>query len=407
MVLGAFEVSKPRFKSWCVATIISLATLAPACLNDRDTLADEAKKNRDILTTLVGGFERNPPLYYQMRIDRINKDLAKDPKLIDEYDDIAVANDRIGNDDEAIKWIELKKKQLAPLNMKDEKSKDEWYRYYANCGTFWAHRWFHNGSDSKKIKDVERSRDLIARALDINPDAHFGREKYQLAVLKWIVYCRKGAPVSLAYFIQGWEFENENGLSHSGLGMGIHNANVDKAVTGLSGLIRLGGAWQSADIYIAIGSLLNLPIRPSALSSVAILRAKEILDAGGKSIDPKFSSIEGELYKQKHISPINASEMGEYRRLRNLADKWNADRQAFMIAKLKKGDHPDTDPHFWDGAPPTPDFSVHQSIWTYLTAKVFTPMNMIYMVCPGLPILLFAWACIRSLIRKRRPNTPA
>src|SRR5262245_22181554 len=96
--------------------------LAPACLNDRDTLADEARKNRDILTTLVGGFERNPPLYYEMRIDRIKKDLAKNPKLIDEYDDIAVAYDRIGKDDDAIKWIEGKKTQLAPLNMSDEKS---------------------------------------------------------------------------------------------------------------------------------------------------------------------------------------------------------------------------------------------------------------------------------------------
>jgi tetratricopeptide (TPR) repeat protein len=395
------------FRNLSIACFLSLVALAPACLNDRDTLADEAKNNRDVLTTLLGGLERNPPLYYQMRIKRIEDDLAKNPQLIDEYDDIAVANDRVGKDDDAIKWIEAKKKQLAPLDMKSDSSKDEWYRYYANCGTFWAHRWFHAGADANKINDIEHSRDLITEALKINPDAHFGREKYQVAVLDWIIYCREETPVSLAYFIQGWEYQNENGLSDEGLGNGIHNSHVDKAVTGLSGLIRLGGAWQSADIYIAIASLLNLPMRPSALSSVAVLRAKEILDAGGKSLNPKFSSIDGELYKPRPIRSINESEMGEYRRLRALADRWHDDREAFMLAKLKKGDHPDTDPHFWDGAPAIPDFTVHQSLWTYLTSKVFTPMNVMYMICPGVPIVIVVGLFISSRRRKARQSAQA
>src|SRR5689334_24182932 len=114
-------LAKSHRRQLAFTCFLSFVALAPACLNDRDTLADEAKKNRDVLATLVAGFERNPPLYYEMRIDRIKKDLAKNPKLLDEYDDIAVAYDRIGNDDEAIKWIEAKKKQLAPLNMSDEK----------------------------------------------------------------------------------------------------------------------------------------------------------------------------------------------------------------------------------------------------------------------------------------------
>lgn len=78
------------------------AVLAPACLNDRDSLADEARKNRDLLTTLVGGFERNPPLYYEMRIERINKELAANPAQLPLYDDIAMAYDRIRKDDDAL-----------------------------------------------------------------------------------------------------------------------------------------------------------------------------------------------------------------------------------------------------------------------------------------------------------------
>ncbi len=43
---------------------------AHACINDRDTLAEEIKGLPDVAQIITGRFERNPPLYHQMRIDR-------------------------------------------------------------------------------------------------------------------------------------------------------------------------------------------------------------------------------------------------------------------------------------------------------------------------------------------------
>ena len=65
--------------------------------------------------------------------------------------------------------------------------KEHLYRYHANHGTFLAHRWSRAGADRSKLVEVEAARDQIARALEINPDAHFGREKYQLQALDWII----------------------------------------------------------------------------------------------------------------------------------------------------------------------------------------------------------------------------
>jgi hypothetical protein len=43
---------------------------ACACLWDRDTLAMEAEGLPDIINTIAGRFERNPSLFYEMRLQR-------------------------------------------------------------------------------------------------------------------------------------------------------------------------------------------------------------------------------------------------------------------------------------------------------------------------------------------------
>jgi hypothetical protein len=43
-----------------------------------------------------------------------------------------------------------------------------------------------------------------------------------------------------------------------------------------------------------------------------------------------------------------------FRDLRAAADRWQAQRTAFMVARLKTGRHPDTDPSFWNGWQDTP-----------------------------------------------------
>src|SRR5688572_11588254 len=77
-----------------------------ACLWDRDTLHQEAKDRLHVVHTAVGYFDRNPPLYYTMRLDRISQEIAATPQKLDLYDDAGVACDRLGRADEAVEWME-------------------------------------------------------------------------------------------------------------------------------------------------------------------------------------------------------------------------------------------------------------------------------------------------------------
>ena len=130
-----------------VLTLVALTTRgALSCINDRDsdTLAAEGKQLPDVVRVISGRFERNPPLYFQMRIARVQKELQLYPERLPLYDDIAVAFDRLGRGDEAIAWMNRKKAQLAKLqlasstrlNAKSPILKEATYRYFANDGTF-------------------------------------------------------------------------------------------------------------------------------------------------------------------------------------------------------------------------------------------------------------------------------
>ncbi len=104
-------------QKWLWAALLIAGGVRPssACLNDRDsdTLANQGKQLPDVVRVISGRFERNPPLYYQMRIARVAKELKLHSELLALYDDIAVANDRLGRDDEAIAWMTRKKARLA------------------------------------------------------------------------------------------------------------------------------------------------------------------------------------------------------------------------------------------------------------------------------------------------------
>ena len=51
-----------------------------ACLWDRDTPASEAAGMPEVVAVLTGRFERNPLLYYDMRLARVSAELRKGPR---------------------------------------------------------------------------------------------------------------------------------------------------------------------------------------------------------------------------------------------------------------------------------------------------------------------------------------
>lgn len=160
--------------------LISLMVLLPipmawACLWDSDTLEMERRRYPTTLELITGKFLRHSPEFYQWRIqDRLER-LRSEPSNVSLYDDLGVAYDKLGQHDRALAMAE-KAEQIQPGR----------YETAANLGTFY----FHSGKFSEGLPQIER-------ALKINPDAHFGREKYQKLLVEYMLKQRAKDPKKL------------------------------------------------------------------------------------------------------------------------------------------------------------------------------------------------------------------
>ncbi|WP_422927414.1 hypothetical protein [Singulisphaera sp. PoT] len=344
-------MSRPRL-CLSLALLLCLPPSVFACLWDRDTPDSEAKGMPEVVDVLTGRFPRNPPLYYEMRLERVSAKLKDHPEDLEAYDDAGVACDRLGRGDEAVAWMEEKLKRLETLAPSKPEVKEHRYRYHANLGTFLVHRWARQGADRSKLDQVKAARDEIAKALEINPAAHFGREKYQLITLDWLL----NPPEVLRYQplpnILGWSeqfpLETDN------------PKEADDAVRGFAGLVALGNAWESVDVFNTLSVALQHDTlgfentRQGGRNSLALyawLRAQELVDAGKSSMLP--NAPKGEVLKQNLSGPDFANRANEstgvFDHLRQEADAWQAARESYLMNGLKAGRHPDTDPGFWSG----------------------------------------------------------
>jgi hypothetical protein len=344
--------------------IAAVATLAVtpiiACINDRDsdTLEREGKGLPAVQQVLTGRFGRNPPLYYKMRLERVVKEIASQPENFPLYDDAAVASDRLGDGEAAIGWMERKRvvlKRAAPTSSTPDKSlREAWYRYYANCGTFWAHRWLHQGTDRSKIGEMKTARAMIARAIEIKPNAHFGREKYQLMAMDWII--RTFGPKNiydenfLGMPVESYMYRLDSTLKD----------DIDgDAIEGISGLVALGAAWESFDVFSALQASLAAAGK-STSAEMARRRCLELIENGKTSLNP-YAPIGKALAKTISIKPkvrlYTPQELDDiYQRLRDEAEQYQTRCTSYMMERLQQGLHPDTHPDFWnqwhDAGPP-------------------------------------------------------
>lgn len=381
-----------------------------ACLWDYDSLRAEANGLPGVAEIITGRFERNPPLYYEMRLARSTQSIEQYPKHFDAYDDAGVACDRLGRSDDAIAWMARKDAAMTASGEEPAALADHRYRYLANLGTFHAHRWFNNGANRNDMADLERAVKLISAAISLNPDAHFGRERYQLLALKWIldppmrnVYDGKLDRLPTFFDVDEayCKIVDEHGER---VAQNLAHAGYTDAVQGLTGLIALGNAWQSVDLFHTLEAALT-DRHDASLARLAKLRYTELVHDGRNSLHPAAPQGDAVLetmfrygYEPEDQQDIDAY----YKKARAAADAWQEHRTQFMLTKLEQGMHPDTHENFWAGyeeltAPSMPNGVLGVS---RTTAAALVPIVAI--ACVGGIIALI----LMRLLRRTR-NKPA
>jgi tetratricopeptide (TPR) repeat protein len=226
------------FRLFAVLALLLIPAFASACLWDYDTLAMERQRFPNALELITGKFLRHTKEFYEWRIkDRIEK-LKADPENLAYLDDLAVAYEKTGDQAKAIETI-----------LRKDKIKPGLYETEANLGTFYL----HDGQHKKGLEHIER-------ALRINPDAHFGREKYQKSLAEWVASRRKEGRVGLPLA----EFERYSPMMHDFKSFlegndpekRLSDSEREAAIKGILGIMKFGN-YESPVVLEALGSLLS------------------------------------------------------------------------------------------------------------------------------------------------------
>ncbi len=144
--------------------LLIMVSTATACLWDTDTLHEEMSESPSAIELVTGAFARHSDEFYRWRIENRKALLEQGDDQPLHYDDIAVAYDKLHQQEKAIDWMTRKQEKYPGK-----------YETFANLGTFHI----HNGNFPEGIRFLEK-------ALQINPEAHFNRERYQLYVVQYL-----------------------------------------------------------------------------------------------------------------------------------------------------------------------------------------------------------------------------
>jgi hypothetical protein len=297
--------------------------------------------------------------------------------------------------------------------------REHWYRYHANVGTFWAHRWLRTGAARERLGEMRTARDHIARAIALNPNAHFGRETYQLQIMDWLIDSRAAAPARSPAATKTGNADRyrDTSLSHylrdrrKTVAVPPNGANAsDAAIKGLAGLIVLGDAWESVDVFAALAGLLGG--QHASLAHLAKLRCREIIYQGRRSLDPQAPQTSDTLAAYLRVQPEQSYGLDGKQRehnarrypvLRREADARQKRRTDYLLARLRTGRHPDTDPAFWNGWRDTPPPSLEGPwLWERMASlrNRNTAVALLVMALIGLMGLIVAGAVAQWLLRR-------
>jgi len=235
-------------------------------------MAAEKARFPTSLEIITGQFPRHSKAYYQWRLKDSKKNFRnnKTPQL---YDDIAVAQEKLGDTKSALKTMEAKLKKYGPS-----------YETFANLGTFLI----HSGKFEEGLK-------FIGKAVQLNPDAHFGREKYQRWLVQYLLATKaivngkiilptgqsNTPPYSFANFLKKESNTNNK----------FDLKEQKKAIEGIQGMMRFM-SHESPLLLQILGELLSYGHpgqNANRLAAMCYLRAAKF--AKGKAVKLKFTKL--------------------------------------------------------------------------------------------------------------------
>ena len=216
---------------------------ALACLWDTDTIKTELKGVPDREVLVSNRWHRHGTSYYEERIARL---ASKPGRTLDEYDDLAVAYEKTKAYELALRVLREKRSVLE-----EHPDPDHLYRYHANYGTILA----HSGKYEEALGQLEK-------AVEINPEAHFGREEYQILLIRYVIAAR-GDPTLwekhnfLSYSGRSWPASHKLKSSYTGTakeGDAASEEELERAYQGVAGMLRFGGR-EGPELYRALGDI--------------------------------------------------------------------------------------------------------------------------------------------------------
>lgn len=237
------------------------AGVALACLWDSDTFAEEALTQKDVAAIVQGKLGKHSEYFYEEKVAYTKPLIDAADAGMERYDDLAVAYDKLGKLDDAI----------AVMKAKEARFPNQ-YTTLANLGSFHAHK-----------GEYEKALELLNAAIKMNPDAHFGREKYQVMAIAYLQALAKDPKLAERKDLLGVEISDEHllmfgdyGKKKKGEQTGLEKAGISKDVfVALAGIIRFGSGEKSAHIWMSLGVACALQ-GDRHLAIRAFARAKEL-----------------------------------------------------------------------------------------------------------------------------------
>ncbi|MGL1890011.1 MAG: tetratricopeptide repeat protein [Spirochaetaceae bacterium] len=221
-------------KKIMIITLLFKAMNIFSCAWDYDTIKMEKQTFPGLQELITGQFLRHSTEFYEWRINDRKKKIGSGIYTQHDIDDLAIAYDKVGKSQLA---LNLQNKQLIDYNNR--------YETLANLGTIYI----HSGQLKEGLKYLKES-------IKINPDAHFGREQFQIFLIEYILSVKTNYTNVITYdYFKEHSFNSYLKDIYVSNGIKYDSKERNKAIIGISGMLKFG-FYNSPILLSALGDLL-------------------------------------------------------------------------------------------------------------------------------------------------------